>query len=435
MAESPRPKRKREEEEAATTAAPFPLAELRLRRVLRESARDKAVFLHGQPRPAAAGGLQPRPRQSHAPAPRDAAGFCVTGPSPGPCGPALLCPAARGRTLAVPARRCPEPLEQGRRRSGQLLLLAQRAGFSCLEGEAAVNCRQDANCGAVDTVGTSGPVPWSCASEQAVSSPSGEGTDAVVILEKTPFQEEKVSDLLQRHTKLELQMRNDIYSTYHLYPPPELSEIKTTVVYPATEKHLQKYLRQEVHLVRETWEDYTNITLPFLQAQSFSIQWVYNILEKKAEADRIIHENPDPCNGFVIVPDFKWNQNQLDDLYLIALVHCREIKSLRDLTAEHLPLLRNILQEGKEAIVKRYGVPGSQLRIYLHYQPSYYHLHVHFTALGYDAPGTSVERAHLLADVIDNLAMDSMYYQKRALTFALRADELLFKKFQEAGRV
>lgn len=79
-------------------------------------------------------------------------------------------------------------------------------------------------------------------------------------------------------------------------------------------------------------------------------------------------------------------------------------------------------------------MPGSQLRIYLHYQPSYYHLHVHFTALGYDAPGSSVERAHLLADVIDNLAMDSTYYQKRALTFALRADELLLKKFQEAGR-
>ncbi|XP_062464789.1 m7GpppX diphosphatase [Pezoporus occidentalis] len=320
MAEAPPVKRKREEAEDGDgdggAADPFPLAELRLRRVLRESARDKAVFLHGE----------------------------VTGPS-------------------------------------------------------------------------------------------GEGTDALVILEKTPFQEEKLLDLLKKHTKLELRMHNDIYKTYHLYPPPELSEIKTTVVYPATEKHLQKYLRQEVHLIHETWEDYKNITLPYIQSQSFSIQWVYNILEKKAEADRIIHENPDPCDGFVLVPDFKWNQNQLDDLYLIALVHRREVKSLRDLTAEHLPLLRNILQEGKEAIMKRFGVPGSQLRIYLHYHPSYYHLHVHFTALGYDAPGISVERAHLLTDVIDNLVLDSMYYQKRALTFALQADKALFKRFQEAGRV
>ncbi|XP_064588267.1 m7GpppX diphosphatase [Zonotrichia leucophrys gambelii] len=324
MAEGPQPKRKREEEEeknggTATqggTAAAFTLSDLRVRRILRESARDKIVFLH-----------------------------------------------------------------------------AERIGLS------------------------------------------GEGTDAVVILEKTPFQEEKIPDLLKKPMHAELQVHNDIYCTFYLSPPPELSEIKATVVYPATEKHIQKYLRQEVHLIRETWEDYKNITLPFIQAQSFSIQWVYNILEKKAEADRIVHENPDPSNGFVLVPDLKWNQNQLDDLYLIALVHRRDIKSLRDLTAEHLPLLRNVLQEGKEAIVKRFGVPGSQLRIYLHYQPSYYHLHVHFTALGYDAPGSSVERAHLLADVIDNLAMDSMYYQKRALTFPLRADEPLFKKFQEAGKV
>ncbi|XP_058675051.1 m7GpppX diphosphatase isoform X2 [Ammospiza caudacuta] len=287
MADAPQPKRKREEEEeknggTATqggTAAAFTLSDLRVRRVLRESARDKIVFLH-----------------------------------------------------------------------------AERIGLS------------------------------------------GEGTDAVVILEKTPFQEEKIPDLLKKPMHAELQMHNDIYCTFYLSPPPELSEIKATVVYPATEKHIQKYLRQEAHLIRETWEDYKNITLPFIQAQSFSIQWVYNILEKKAEADRIVHENPDPSNGFVLVPDLKWNQNQ-------------------------------------EAIVKRFGVPGSQLRIYLHYQPSYYHLHVHFTALGYDAPGSSVERAHLLADVIDNLAMDSMYYQKRALTFPLRADEPLFKKFQEAGKV
>ncbi|NXP81787.1 DCPS diphosphatase, partial [Ramphastos sulfuratus] len=164
-------------------------------------------------------------------------------------------------------------------------------------------------------------------------------------------------------------------------------------------------------------------------------QWVYNILEKKAEAERIIHENPDPCSGFVLLPDFKWNQSQLDDLYLIALVHRRDLRSLRDLTAEHLPLLRTILTEGQEAISKRFGVPGCQLRIYLHYQPSYYHLHVHFTALGYEAAGSAVERAHLLPDVIDNLLMEPSYYQQRALTCPLRADEPLLKKFQEAGRL
>ncbi|KAM5311259.1 m7GpppX diphosphatase isoform 2-T2 [Glossophaga mutica] len=181
-----------------------------------------------------------------------------------------------------------------------------------------------------------------------VNEASGDGEDAIVILEKTPFQVDQVAQLLMGSPELQLQFSNDIYSTYHMFPPRQLSDVKTTVVYPATEKHLQKYLRQDLHLVRETGSDYKNVTSPYLESQSLSIQWVYNILDKKAEADRIVFENPDPSDGFVLIPDLKWNQQQLDDLYLIAICHRRGIRSLRDLTAEHLPLLRNILREGQE---------------------------------------------------------------------------------------
>ncbi|KAM4827887.1 m7GpppX diphosphatase [Thomomys bottae] len=263
-----------------------------------------------------------------------------------------------------------------------------------------------------------------------VNEQSGDGEDAVVILEKTPFQVEQVAQLLSSSPELQLQFSNDIYSTYHLFPPRQLSDVKTTVVYPATEKHLQKYLRQDLRLVRETGEDYKKITLPHLESQSLSIQWVYNILDKKAEADRIVFENPDPSDGFVLIPDLKWNQQQLDDLYLIAICHRRGIKSLRDLTPEHLPLLRNILREGQEAILQRYQVKEDRLRVYLHYLPSYYHLHVHFTALGFEAPGSGVERAHLLAEVIENLECDPTHYQRRTLTFALRADDPLLQLLQ-----
>ena len=51
-----------------------------------------------------------------------------------------------------------------------------------------------------------------------------------------------------------------------------VADVKTTVVYPATEKHLHKYLRQDLHLVRETGSDYKNVTFPHLESQSLSIQ-------------------------------------------------------------------------------------------------------------------------------------------------------------------
>uniref|UniRef100_A0AAY4AEB9 m7GpppX diphosphatase n=1 Tax=Denticeps clupeoides TaxID=299321 RepID=A0AAY4AEB9_9TELE len=206
-------------------------------------------------------------------------------------------------------------------------------------------------------------------------------------------------------------------------------EIKTTVICPATQKHVKKYLSQEMFLVEETGEDYLSTTLPYIESQSFSVQWVYNILEKKAEADRIVFEDPDPDTGFVLLPDFKWDQKQLDDLYLTAFVHQRNIKSLRDLTSDHLPLLRNISKKGKESIQKQYCMPACKVRVYLHYQPSYYHLHVHFTSLNY-----GLERAHLLTDVIMNLEADPQYYQNRTITYTLRADDNLLLRFREAGR-
>ncbi|XP_075999546.1 m7GpppX diphosphatase-like [Genypterus blacodes] len=258
--------------------------------------------------------------------------------------------------------------------------------------------------------------------------------EAVVILEKTPIREDTVVEMLNG-SRLKLEMKNDIYSTYQLQPPPHLNEIKTTLICPATMKHVKKYQHQEIFLVEETGEDYQSITLPYIQSTSFSVQWVQNILEKKAEAERIVCEDPDPEVGFVLLPDFKWDQKQLDNLYLVAIVHKGGIKSLRDLTAEHLPLLQNIYLKGKEAILERYGLPASKLRVYLHYQPSYYHLHVHFTALGYEAPGCGVERAHLLADVIQNLQLDPKFYKSRTLFFPVKKDDGLLLKFKEAKRL
>lgn len=44
-----------------------------------------------------------------------------------------------------------------------------------------------------------------------------------MILEKTPFQVEQVAQLLTGSPELQLQLSNDIYSTYHLFPPRQLS--------------------------------------------------------------------------------------------------------------------------------------------------------------------------------------------------------------------
>ncbi len=87
------------------------------------------------------------------------------------------------------------------------------------------------------------------------------------------------------------------------------------------------------------------------------------------------------------------------------------------------------------AIQEKYNIPKSKLRVYFHYQPSYYHLHVHFTHLKFDAPGSGVEKAHLLSDVIDNIERYPTYYQEKTLTFTIKASQGLCKKYQEVGKL
>lgn len=76
-------------------------------------------------------------------------------------------------------------------------------------------------------------------------------------------------------------------------------------------------------------------------------QWVYNILEGKTEQDRIIYDNKSESEGFVLLPDLKWDGLTKETLYLLAIVRQRGIKSLRDLDETHLPLLKRIRVEGK----------------------------------------------------------------------------------------
>lgn len=69
---------------------------------------------------------------------------------------------------------------------------------------------------------------------------------------------------------------------------------------------------------------------------------MYNILEHKAEVERIVVEDEDPEVGFVLLPDLKWDTKQTDNLYLLAIVRPCGLRSLRDLTDKHLPLLLNV---------------------------------------------------------------------------------------------
>lgn len=263
---------------------------------------------------------------------------------------------------------------------------------------------------------------------------------AIVTLEKTAFTEAQLqtsesdssSSFFTTKSQLRTEFINDVYGNFLCLADPEINQLKVTIIYPASEKHIVKFSAQPKHLLEETAQDYQTVTLPHLEREQLSLEWLYNVLEHRKEQDRIVFEDPSDDTGFILLPDLKWDGKTLEQLYLLALVRVRGIKSLRDLTGEHLPLLRNIKERGTEAIRERYGIGADKLRVYLHYQPTFYHLHVHFTFLQHDPPGIQCEKSHLLATVIGNLELVPDYYQRATLCCVFKETDKLYEKLRAA---
>lgn len=179
---------------------------------------------------------------------------------------------------------------------------------------------------------------------------------------------------------------------------------------------IDKYInRKPVIMYQETYDMYKKMVEPTIK--KCDRKWVFNILDGNDEQEKIIYQN----DNFVLLPDTSWNSNKSDDLnnsynieelYLLLIVKRKDIYSIRDLTAEHLPLLEDMMNV-TEHIEKIYKIPACMLRTYFHYKPSTWHLHLHINNI--NSPKNycyNIERCHTLSNVINNLKCDSNYYKK-----------------------
>ncbi|XP_015185669.1 PREDICTED: m7GpppX diphosphatase [Polistes dominula] len=264
----------------------------------------------------------------------------------------------------------------------------------------------------------------------------GSESPAILSLEKTTFPTDEIflkEGFFNEDTTMQKVFSNHIYGNYKCFPVKKYNGLKVLLIHPATSKHIEKFKKKDLHIVDETYELYEKITLPHITSQQFSLEWIDNILAHKAEQDKIVYEDTNKETGFIIVHDLKWD-GQPQSLKLLALPF-QKVRSMRELNASHLPLLRNIRDSGTACISEKYNIPSTQLRIYLHYQPSYYYLHVHFSYLMFENSGVHIYRAHLLSTVINNLELMPDYYTKCILSFLVFEGDELCTKFREHGIV
>src|SRR5690606_6182931 len=104
--------------------------------------------------------------------------------------------------------------------------------------------------------------------------------------------------------------------------------------------------------------------------------------------------------------------DDIETLHLIAMPLTRKLTSVRDLTSEHLELLKSIRDYSYRAIEKTFGLPKHKVRAFFHYHPTFYHLHVHFAHVNrIEKVGAFLGRGLLLEDIIENIEMKGDYYQ------------------------
>lgn len=172
------------------------------------------------------------------------------------------------------------------------------------------------------------------------------------------------------------------------------ADLKINLIYPCTEAHITKYSKQGVRFVTETPEIYRDRIRPYMQSKRDEgrLNWVFNIIEGKKEVDDVIYRTKfgeAGDEGFLLLPDLNWDRSTLEGLHLLALVERRDIWSLRDLKRKHLPWLRHIKAKVLAATVATYpSIEPDQLKLYVHYQPTYYHFHIHIVHVALEAGAT-----------------------------------------------
>ena len=98
-------------------------------------------------------------------------------------------------------------------------------------------------------------------------------------------------------------------------------------------------------------------------------------------------------------------------LHILAFVKDTSIRSLRDLNETHIDLLEDICDKGTKFIKYAHNIDSNKLRVYVHYPPTTWLLHVHFNLIENTNISSSVEYSYSVYDIINNLKIKGNYYQ------------------------
>lgn len=255
---------------------------------------------------------------------------------------------------------------------------------------------------------------------------------------------------------------NDIYRWYMSNSlTDDHPNIKVNLIWPCTESHIRKYATQKVRYVTETPEMYSQHIKPWIartQRTEKRVGWIYNILDGITEQEDVVYrsegygryeqEDRSDSLGFVLLPDLNWDRRSVKGLHLLALVERRDLWSLRSLRKRDIQWLKRLREEAVRAAAgearrllrldERDGeeveadVDEDQFKCYVHYQPTYYHFHVHVVHVMLEAGATQATgkafSLDLLIQMLEILSEEEESLEGISVSYTMGEESELWKQ-------
>jgi len=200
--------------------------------------------------------------------------------------------------------------------------------------------------------------------------------------------------------KDKLVLKNDIYEKYIAS-----ADIEGELIICNDNNKLRRF---EKKIVRESFDEYLKV---ILKRDTKKDQWIYNIINGISEQESILYRD-EHC---IIIPTYTWDNKNIDKLHLLCLPVDKTLRTIRSLNASHISLLEHMKYVTLDVIKTKYEISESYIKMFFHYEPSTYHLHIHFVHINNQECRSSVEYSHELNNVIFNLSICSDYYQRAIL--------------------
>jgi len=209
-------------------------------------------------------------------------------------------------------------------------------------------------------------------------------------------------DNIKIHEKI---FGNDIFEKYkcHLQIKGELIICNQANIITNNHNYNNKY-----KIIKETYEEYQKNILLLNPEKD---KWIYNIIDGLDEQESILYKD----HLCIIIPSYTWINKNIEQLHILCLPLDKTLRCLRSLEGKHIELLQYIKNKTIKIIKEHYDIDETQLKIFLHYEPSTYHLHIHFINIEHKICDSSIEYCHALDNVIYNLSIKNDYYQKIVL--------------------